>query len=120
MLLNRSRLEALVTYFGPTETADMIERVIDALAGRMGDLRGMTTAPAASRLGHEIKGMAGMYGLDAVAAVALAIEREATDKTLPEMVTSLDRLMADALRALGAFAAELASPPTQGAREPSR
>ena len=119
MLLNRVRLDALVTYFGPADTADMIGRVIDALADRMGNLRGIADAPAASRVGHEIKGMAGMYGLDTVAAAALAIERQATAQNLPAMVTALDRLMADATRELSAFAAELASSRARGG-EPSR
>ena len=109
MLLNRSRLEALVGYFGPVETAEMIGRVIDTLAVRMSDLRGTADASLASRLGHEIKGMAGMYGLDTVAAAALAIERGASGESLPEMVRELDRLMAEAVRELGAFAAGLAA-----------
>ena len=115
MLLNRPRLDALITYFGRAETADMIGRAIEALARRMDDLRGITDAPLASRLGHEIKGLAGIYGLDMVAAAALAIERGATEQTLPEMVRALDRLVADATRALSAFAVELSSSPTTDA-----
>lgn len=109
MLLNRTRLEALVSYFGPADTADMIVRAIDGLTSRMGDLRAAPDASAARRLGHEIKGIAGMYGLDTVAAAALAIEQQATDGTVPGLVITLEQQMADATRELGAFAAGLAS-----------
>ena len=81
----------------------------DGLAGRMRELQGVLETPNARRLGHEIKGLASMYGLDAVADAALAIERGATDQTLPDLVLALDRCLADATRQLGAFARDLAS-----------
>ena len=50
-----------------------------------------------------------MYGLDAVAEAALAIERDAGIVSLPGLVTRLDGLMEEATRDLGAFARGLAS-----------
>jgi len=107
--LNHARLDALVVYFGAAQTADMIGRVIDGLAARVTDLHRASDAAAARRLGHEIKGVASMYGLDAVAEAALAIERDAGTVSLPGLVTRLDGLMEEATRDLGAFARGLAS-----------
>jgi hypothetical protein len=102
--LNQTRLDALVVYFGAAQTSDMIIRAIGGLAARMADLRRTADAPAARRLGHEIKGVAGMYGLDGVAEAALAIEHNAETTRLPDLVMTLDRLMGQETRELGAFA----------------
>ena len=110
MALNQIRLDALVAYFGAAATADMITRVIDSLAARMADLRRTADAPAARRLGHEIKGVAGMYGLDEIAEVALAIEQGDGTTSLPDLVMTLDRLMGEAALELGAFARGLTAP----------
>jgi len=104
VVLNHTRLDALVGYFGAAQTADMILRVIDGLAVRTADLQGAADVPTARRLAHEIKGVAGMYGLDTVAEAALAIERDAGEASLPGLVTTLDRLMGEATRELGTFA----------------
>ena len=109
MALNQVRLDALVSYFGATETADMIVRVIDGLRVRATDLQGAVDVPAARRLAHEIKGVASMYGMDTVAEAALAIERDATEASLPGLKVTLDRLMSDTTRELGAFARGLTS-----------
>ncbi len=109
MGLNHIRLDALVSYFGAVETAGMIVRVIDGLGVRTADLRSATDVSAARRLAHEIKGLASMYGLDVAAEAAQAIERDAAEATLPGLVMTLDRLMDEATRELGAFARGLMS-----------
>ncbi len=107
MALNHMRLDALVGYFGAVETADMIIRMIDGLAVRAADLRGAADLMAARRLAHEIKGIASMYGLDAVAEAALEIEQTTAQARLSGLVMTLDRLMEEATRELGAFARAL-------------
>ncbi|MBV8537349.1 MAG: Hpt domain-containing protein [Alphaproteobacteria bacterium] len=109
MALNHVRLDALVSYFGAAETAGMIIRVIDGLGVRVTDLRDAADTSDARRLAHEIKGVASMYGLDAVAEAAQAIEGDAAEATLPGLMVTLERLMVEATRELGAFARGLTS-----------
>jgi HPt (histidine-containing phosphotransfer) domain-containing protein len=107
MSLDRQRLDALVAYFGPAETASMIVKALAGLDGHMQDLRHANDPSAASKLGHKLKGLAAMYGLDAVATAAHAIEQDVAAPRLAAMVADLDCVLTEAKGELSAFARNL-------------
>ncbi len=106
MSLDRRRLDALVEYFGRRTAAEMIVKASNTLVDHVRSLRASDQPQTMRGLGHKIKGLAGMYGLGAVAAAALAIETDPGGGS-PEKVAELERLVAEASQNLAAYVREL-------------
>jgi hypothetical protein len=97
-----------VEYFGRAKAAEMISNLIDGLDRNLADLRSVSDSLSARLLGHKLKGLADLYGLDVVAATALAIENGTSILAWSDVLARLEGDIGSSKVALDQFLKDLA------------
>jgi HPt (histidine-containing phosphotransfer) domain-containing protein len=107
--LDPQRLSQIIDYFGRADAAEMIFKLIENFEHYIAKLPA-TEAAAVVPLAHTLKGLAGMYGLSDLAALAQSVEigmsrPEDAPARLEAEIRAAQSALRDFLNALGAVKA---------------